>query len=181
MSRCIAFLRAVNVGGRIVKMDALRTEFEALGLARVETFIASGNVVFDSKARKLAELERKVETRLNAAFGFEIHTFIRTAAELAAIASHSAFDAAEVAAANTFVVGFLATPPDAAARRTIERFNTEDDRFRMHGRELYWLSLHKQSDPGFSNAVFEKALRTRATFRGINTLHKLLAKYPADG
>jgi len=176
MPRCIAFLRAVNVGGRIVKMGALRAEFEALGLARVETFIASGNVVFDTAARNLAALERRIEARLNTAFGFEIHTFIRSAEELAAIADHPAFEAAEVAAASTQVVGFLATAPDAAALQTIARFNTDIDRFHMHGRELYWLSRLKQSESTFSNAAFEKALRLRTTFRGIATLRKLVAK-----
>lgn len=180
MPRCIAFLRAVNVGGRTVKMDALRAEFEALGLARVETFIASGNVIFDSTARGHVALERRIEARLSAAFGFEIHTFIRSAAQLQAIVGHPAFDAATMACARTCVVGFLAAAPDAAALQTIANFNTDVDRFHVHGRELYWLSRQKQSESAFSNAVFEKALRRRATFRGIGTLHKLLAKYPTD-
>ena len=57
MPRYIAFLRAVNVGGRIVKMDALRAHFEAAGFTGVETFIASGNVIFSSDAteQELAE------------------------------------------------------------------------------------------------------------------------------
>ena len=180
MPRCIAFLRAVNVGGRTVKMDALRAEFVALGLARVETFIASGNVIFDSTARGHVALERRIEARLNAAFGFEIHTFIRSAAALQAIANHPAFDAGAVACARKFVVGFLAAAPDAAALQTIATFNTDVDRFHVHGRELYWLSRQKQSESTFSNAVFEKALRRRATFRGIGTLHRLVAKYPTD-
>jgi uncharacterized protein (DUF1697 family) len=50
----------------------------------------------------------------------------------------------------------------------------------VHGRELFWLSRHKQSESTFSNAVLERALRTRTTFRGIDTLRKLSAKYPAD-
>ena len=79
MSRCIAFLRAVNVGGRTVKMAALREAFEALGFSGVETFLASGNVIFETRARDLAALERKIETHLNTAFGFEIHSFIRGA------------------------------------------------------------------------------------------------------
>ena len=120
MTRCIAFLRAVNVGGRFIKMAALRAEFEALGLANVQTFIASGNVIFDTRARDLVALERKIEAHLNASFGFGIHTFIRTEKELAAIVAHAAFDAAEAAAANTHVVGFIASAPDAAtpARRS---------------------------------------------------------------
>ena len=53
-----AFLRAINVGGRVVKMDRLRTLFEAAGLRGVETFIASGNVVFESGRKNTGDLER---------------------------------------------------------------------------------------------------------------------------
>ena len=179
MPRCIAFLRAVNVGGRSVKMDALRAAFEALGLTRVETFIASGNVVFDTTARALDALERKIEAHLHATFGFEIHTFIRTAEALSQIVEHAAFDARAVDAAGAFVVGFLAAAPDAAGRRLIDGFGTEIDRFHLHERELYWLSTVKQSESTFSNAAFEKALRMRTTFRGMSTLRKLVAKLAA--
>ena len=162
----------------MVKMDALKLQFEALSLANVSTFIASGNVVFDSKVRNHAVLERKIEAQLHAAFGFEIHTFVRTADEVAAVAAHTAFDAAELAAARTHVVGFLASAPDAAALKVIAGFESDIDRFHVHGRELYWLSRLGQSESTFSNALFEKKLGMRSTFRGLNTLHKLLAKYP---
>src|SRR5450631_163899 len=102
MPCCVAFLRAVNVGGRTVKMDALRAAFEGLALTRIETFIASGNVIFDSRARDLAALERKIEAQLLASFGFEIDAFVRRLDEVAAVAAHPAFD---VAAATTQVVG----------------------------------------------------------------------------
>ncbi|HKX43200.1 MAG TPA: DUF1697 domain-containing protein [Burkholderiaceae bacterium] len=175
MPRCIAFLRAVNVGGRLVKMDALRAAFESLGLANVSTFIASGNVLFETRARQLGALERKVETHLAQAFGFEIDTFIRTDAELAAAAAHAPFDAAVGAAAQTQVVGFLREPPGDAARATLAALNSDVDRFALHGRELYWWSRVKQSESTFSNAAFEKALRMRATFRGLNTLQRIVA------
>jgi uncharacterized protein (DUF1697 family) len=176
MARCIAFLRAVNVGGRIVKMDALRAEFEALGLARVETFIASGNVIFETRARDLGALERRIEAQLEPAFGFAIDTFVRSADELAAIAAHPAFDAAALAAAQTHVVGFFTRAPDAAACAAIARLNSAADRLHLNARELYWLSTNKQSESTFSNAALEKAAGLRSTLRSITTLHKLNAK-----
>ena len=48
MSRYVAFLRAINVGGHTVRMDALRRLFETWGGVNVETFISSGNVVFEA-------------------------------------------------------------------------------------------------------------------------------------
>ena len=176
MPRCIAFLRAVNVGGRFIKMEALRAAFEALGLDAIETFIASGNVIFATRARGLGALERKIEAHLHAAFGFEIHTFVRTEAELAAIVAHEAFDPAEAAAAKTHVVGFVAGPLDALAAQSLAIFQHPDDRFHFRQRELYWLSTKGQDEATFSNAAFERALRTRATFRNISTLRSLSAK-----
>jgi len=178
MPRCVAFLRAVNVGGHVVKMDALRAAFEALALARVETFIASGNVIFDSGARDLAALERKIEAQLLKCFGFEIHTFVRTLAEVAAVVVHPAFDAD--AAATTQVIGFLRSAPTPQALRTIAGMATDVDRLQVHGRELFWFSDHKQSESVFSNAVFERALATRSTFRGLSTLRKLVAKHASS-
>ncbi|NTU66209.1 MAG: DUF1697 domain-containing protein, partial [Chloroflexi bacterium] len=64
MLRYVAFLRAINVGGHTVKMDALRRHFAALGFAGVEKFIASGNVVFDTTARNTHALEKKIEQHL---------------------------------------------------------------------------------------------------------------------
>ena len=173
MPRCVAFLRAVNVGGRTVKMDALRGAFEALALTNVETFIASGNVIFDSRARDLAALERKIEAQLLKSFGFEIHTFVRTLEDVAAVAAHPAFDAA----ATTQVVGFLRSAPTPEALQTIARMATEIDRLQVQGRELFWFSDNRQSESVFSNAAFERALAMRTTFRGVGTLRKLVARH----
>jgi uncharacterized protein (DUF1697 family) len=175
MARCIAFLRAVNVGGRTVRMDALRAAFETLDLSEVRTFIASGNVVFGTRARDPAALTRRIEACLHAAFGFEVQVFLRTDAELAALVAHPAFDPAATAATATHVVGLLSTPPGAAAGQALRAFESATDRFALHGRELYWLSTHRQSESRFSNAAFEKALNLRATFRGMGTLRRLLA------
>ena len=173
MPRCVAFLRAVNVGGRTVKMDALRAAFEALPLTNVETFIASGNVIFDSRARDAAALERRIETQLLDAFGLEIDTFVRTLDEVALVAVHPILQAT----ATTQVVGFLRSAPGPQALQTVAAMSTDVDRLAVHGRELFWLSSNRQSDSVFSNAAFERALKMRSTFRGVGTLRKLVAKF----
>lgn len=175
MSRCIAFLCAVNVGGRIVKMDALRAQFETLGLTKVSTFIASGNVIFETRARDMAALEQKIEKQLLGAFGFEVHSFVRSGAEVEAIAACRPFDARELENAASFVVGFVARPFDAAQLKIVKGFNNELDAFHAQGRELYWMSRDKQSESKFSNAAFERALGLRATFRGMNTVQRIVA------
>ena len=67
MTKTIAFLRAINVGGHNVKMESLRALFEQLGFDAVETFIASGNVVFETDAAPDTALEAAIEAHLKAA------------------------------------------------------------------------------------------------------------------
>jgi uncharacterized protein (DUF1697 family) len=110
MPRYVAFLRAINVGGHVVKMDRLKAVFESAGHARVETFIASGNVVFESRSTATAKLERAIEKALEKALGYEVATFIRTDEEVAAIALLQPFAPEAVKAARAFSVGFLSEP-----------------------------------------------------------------------
>jgi uncharacterized protein (DUF1697 family) len=176
MPRLIAFLRAINVGGHTVSMARLREEFEALGLTDVATFIASGNVVFTARGVAPAALEKKIEARLLKALGYEVATFVRTDAEVAAIAGCKAFTDAQVKG-GTLYVGFLARPLDAAASRAVMAFKTEFDDFRVKGREVYWLRKTRQSDSPFKYVSLEKKLQVRVTFRGINTVARLAAKH----
>src|SRR5438552_14110038 len=92
MPRYIAFLRAINAGpGRVVRMDTLRHVFEALGFAHIETYLGTGNVVFESRGRSTRTLERRIGESLRAALGYQADAFIRTPAELSAIARYRPF------------------------------------------------------------------------------------------
>lgn len=177
MGRYIAFLRAINVGGHTVKMEALRLHFEELGFSGVETFIASGNVVFDASAKSVPALEQKIERRLQEALGYAVATFIRTKAELAQIARHEPFQPEILAKALALNVAFLREPPDEAALQRLMARRTAIDDFAAHGREVYWLCRKKQSDSTFSNAVLEKTLGRPSTLRGVSTIQKMAARY----
>ena len=185
MTRHFAFLRAINVGGHVVKMDHLRRLLENAGFTGVETFIASGNVIFESRARDTRALERTIERVLREALGYEVATFVRTQEELEAVAAHAPFRAADVQAARSLNIAFLAGPLDANAERQVMALRSEVDDFHLRGRELYWLCRGFQRDSSFSNNAFEKAVGATSTFRGVNTVRKLAAKYrapsPSDG
>ena len=180
MIRYIAFLRAINVGGHTVKMDMLRQLFEALGFSKVETFIASGNVIFESPQKNTRALEKTIEQQLRAALGYEVVTFIRTEAELAAIAQCQPFPPAQREAATAFNIAFLAEPLDAASQKKLFALKTDIDDFRVQGREVYWLCRKKQSESTFSNVVLEKTIGRASTIRGVNTIQKMAAKYAAE-
>jgi uncharacterized protein (DUF1697 family) len=177
MPRFIAFLRAINVGGHTVTMDRLRKEFEAVGLQDVETFIASGNVIFSTRSTDPAALEKKIETRLRGSLGYEVATFVRTAADVAAVAGYQPFAPAQIKDGVVYV-GFVARPLDAAATRAVMAFKTEFDDFHVRGREVYWLRRARQTGEPFKYVTLEKALKIRVTFRGVNTVARLAAKHP---
>ena len=83
MPRYAAFLRAVNVGGRFVKMAALRDALTDAGLTGVTTYIQSGNVLFTSPLRSPAKVEAQLERILSDFCGFEVVTMVRTQDQLA--------------------------------------------------------------------------------------------------
>jgi len=179
MPRYIAFLRAINVGGHTVKMDDLRGLCEAMGFASVETFIASGNVVFETASADSKALEGQIEAGLKDALGYEVATFIRTPVELAAAAHCQPFPQAVIDAAGALNVAFLSEALNEESTRKLMALKTDIDDFHANGREVYWLCQVKQSESKFSNAVLEKALGAKSTLRGISTVRKMAAKYPA--
>lgn len=178
MPKYVAFLRAINVGGHTVRMEDLRRLFESLGFANVETFIASGNVIFDAPRGNVKALERKIESSLEQALGYEVATFLRTTEELAAVARHEPFAAAEIAAeGNALYVAFLSDEPGEEATRKLLSFANEVDDFHVNGREVYMLNRKKIGESKFSGALLERTLGAQATVRNSTTVRKLAAKY----
>ncbi len=177
LPRYIAFLRAINVGGRIVKMEELRAHFAAAGFSDVETFIASGNVLFSSPARSTEAAEQRVEAHLKKVLGYEVATFIRTPGEVAATAAHEPFPARDVAAAGAYVAAFLKRPLDAAGKKGLAALASPHDRFAAAGRVVYWLSTLRQSENPLTLVKFERAVGGPATMRAMTSLKKLAAKH----
>lgn len=177
MLRYIAFLRAINVGGHTVKMDYLRTLFEALGLANVTTFIASGNVIFEAPTEDVLMLEQQIEPHLRQSLGYEVTTFIRSTAELAVMAAYQPFPTADLAAAgSSLYIAFLKAPTSVERQQKLLAFRTEMDDFHFHEREFYGWCRTKMSESIFSGALLEKTIGMPATMRNITTVKKLAAK-----
>ena len=178
MSKYFAFLRAINVGGHVVKMEQLRDLFGSMGFAKVETFIASGNVIFESKSDDAKALERRIETSLHKALGYEVSVFLRTLDELQRIAKHRVFSEADLnVKENTLFVGFIAAKAAKASAQRVESLATDVDQLKVHDREVYWLLHTRFSESKISGALLEKTLSTKATFRNMNTIRRLVAKY----
>ncbi len=178
MPKYIAFLRAINVGGHTVKMDHLRRLFETLGFSQVETFIASGNVIFNSPSRSGKILERKIEQHLQKELGYAVATFVRSPSEVVSITKYKPFSASEMKLeSNLLYVGFLQATPTIGAGKKLAFLTTKVDDFHLNGREVYWLRRREVGESLCSGAVLEKALGMPATLRNITTIRRIAAKF----
>ncbi len=170
-----AFLRAVNVGGRVVTMDRLRALFEAMGFDDVATVIASGNVVFSTSRRSAERLEREIEAALRDALGYEVATFLRTRAELEAIL---AFDPVPLLppppqADGVLAVAFLKAPPTASGVASLDALRSPVDDFHVRGREAWWLRRTRDAKSLVLGSKLEKALGA-ATVRNVSTVARIV-------
>ncbi len=176
MPRHIAFLRGINVGGHRVKMEELGRLFGGLGFSDVSTFIASGNVVFESPNEDCPGLEREIEGHLETELGYEVATFIRSITELEAIVAVEPGVAADPE--HSLSVVFLHAPPDDEARRALSDLQSAFDEFRVKGREIYWLCRGRLTESPAFEGGFAKAMGTTpTTTRKITTLRRMVAKY----
>jgi uncharacterized protein (DUF1697 family) len=174
-TRFVAFLRAINVGGHTVKMDRLRALFQELGLKNVETFIASGNVLFDAPSTGIPKLEKRIEQHLEQALGYEVLTYIRPLASLAAVAADHPFDSHE-ADGHALSIGFLKEALDAERSAALKALANGYDEFHLSNQQVYWLCHGRMSDSKLFGKALDRAIGSPATFRNVTTVRRLAAK-----
>ena len=165
----VALLKAINVGGHVVKMEALRDLFADLRFSGVETFISSGNVIFETKSTGDRKLELKIEKHLEAALGYEVGTFVRSMEEIHAISVYKPFSREGL----VLNVGFM---HETLQPSVVDDFKSDVDDFHVHGREVYWLCQIRTSDSKFPAKKLEK-IAGAMTWRNMNTVVRLAAKY----
>jgi uncharacterized protein (DUF1697 family) len=169
----VAFLRAINVGGHaIIKMANLKKMVESAGLENVQTYIQSGNVIFESEADE-DSLAKQIERQLEKAAEYKIHVFVRTMREVQSIAEKAPFTAK---ADETVFVAFLNKKPDKKSQQALLSFKSEADDFAFKGRELY--NLRRDRDQSiFSGNLVEKTLKMPTTTRNLTTITKIVDKF----
>ena len=172
-----AFLKGMNLGRRRLTNDELRSAVEALGFEEVETFRASGNVGFRAGRRSDSALQRALEEGLRERLGYEVPTFIRSGAELRAIAAADPFGARE--GAGKLQVALLHEEPDEKARDSVLALAEDDERLAFGERELYWLPAGRISD---STLDFKRIaeLAGATTVRTMGTIEQIVARWFAD-
>lgn len=172
MTRYVALLRGINVGGITIKMADLAELVRGLGYDEVTTVLASGNVVFATKD-SAATAKRKLEAALSERFGYEAYVHVLTEAQLRTIVEGYPFGRGREGWHD-----YVVFVPDAAARAAILAVDLDADLEKAEAGEgvVYWtIQKGRTLDTALSKAQSTPKARAHVTNRNVNTLEKLLA------
>jgi uncharacterized protein (DUF1697 family) len=178
MSRYVAFLRGMNLGGRRLKNEELRRHFEEMGFEEVATFRASGNVIFSAAKREAEDkLAARVEKELDERLGYDVPVFLRSIDEVAAIAAQEPFDPKQVRKSKgKLQVSLLKKKPSTAAKKKALAIATDEDLLAIEGRELYWLPSGGISESDLDLKALDAVLGP-GTIRTTGTIEQIAAKH----
>jgi uncharacterized protein (DUF1697 family) len=158
-------------------MNVLCRAFESLGFSGVSTLLGSGNVVFESSETDIRTHEEKIERRLEKVLGRSVPVFLRTQAELERIAAFQPFEDAVTCGADVNII-LLTDNLDERSESQLMALETETDGFRVDGREIYWWRRKKRGTSLYSTLSLGRALHEPFTIRSMNTIVRLIAKWP---
>lgn len=165
----IALLRGINVGGKNpLPMAQLRACFVAAGATAVETYIQSGNVVYEASLAVADTVGTAVSALINREFGYAIPLVTRTAQELSTVIEANPYPAVE---STLLHVAFLAHDPGPAA--VLDPLRSPGDQFVLRGREIYLYLPNGVARTRLTNAWFDRELSTVSTVRNWRTIQQL--------
>lgn len=168
----VALLRGINVGGKNkLPMKELAALFIAAGCKNVETYIQSGNVVFDAPAAVVKRLPGAVGEAIQQEFGYQVPLIVRSGTELAKVVAANPF-LAQGALDKELHVYFLADKPAVAE---LDAKRSPPDEFDLLGREIYLRLPNGMGRTKLTNAYFDSKLKTVCTARNWATVLHLAA------
>lgn len=174
MKRYISMLRGINVSGqKQVRMAELKSMYKSLGLGNVQTYVQSGNVVFDSKGQDPVKLGKSIEAQIQETFGFSVPILIRSADDFRRILESHPFKNEDLV---RVLVTFLYEPPEQSKLDDLSRYEDKVDRFALGEQEIYLFCPGGYGRSKLSNTFFERKLGVTATTRNwktVNTLYEM--------
>ena len=171
MPSYIAFLRAVNVGGRVVKMADLRGWLGESGLRDVETYIQTGNVRFSTSLRSMDRVTDHVEEVLAAESGFDVPAVVVTPAELRAVHDVALAMRSPLSGDPRRYVTFLKAEPTAEVREAIESADFEGEAAKVVGRAVHvWLTVPAHKAKSYNTKVSKALVGTTRDLKVVATL-----------
>ncbi|MNP25933.1 hypothetical protein D3C76_1187600 [compost metagenome] len=179
MAIYIALLRGINVGGKnMIKMAELKSMFMTLGLSRVQTYIQSGNVLFESNDDEVS-LRKRIEYEIEVVFGFPVIVVVRTLEDLKRISLSCPFTTENISEAEassegeSLYVSFLLEEPSKVGINQLRTYKSDSDEYVVEGREVYLLFRKSIRNSKLANNLHK--LGVPATVRNWKTINKLVA------
>lgn len=175
MTKYVAFLRGINVGGKNkIKMEILREMFAARGFENVKTYINSGNVIFETAEADDKKLAAKIEKAIEKEFSLNIRVMVRTIDEIGDIIKNNPFDGQFTSDKDLHVL-FLDEELAAEKRKLLLSNNNENEMFAVRNREIFCLLRVGFSDSLLGKDYIGKKLKVPATARNWRTVNKVAA------
>ena len=172
--RYIALLRGINLGGNnLIKMDALRAEFEKLGFKNVVSYINSGNLAFDTARSSEKKLSEKIEKSVEAMIGRNINVMIREQSDIENVIAKDPFKGKYESHKEMHVL-FMKDEMPADKKKLLLEQQTDDEKIVVHGREIYCHLKRGVAESALLGKMFiEKKLKVSTTARNWRTVQKL--------
>ena len=174
MTRYVALLRAVNVGGRVAKMTAVKAAFEELGHTDVVTYIQSGNVVFAADQMAGDELRATIEAKLEQMLGYRTEVFVLGRSDLEEAAANNPFEPAKRDGELICHLMFLSAEPEPGRVEELMKLQGDEYRFAVRGKVFYFCYDRANAGPNRRNLNFEKILGVTGTTRTWKVVDKLI-------
>jgi uncharacterized protein (DUF1697 family) len=168
----IAFLRGINVGGHLVKMERLRDLFAQVGVTNVRSYINSGNIFFDTAEKDRKVLADTIEQHLHSTLSYEVPVFLRTTAELEAILMQNPFKDIELTEDKRFCVLFTDEPLNEKLDFPIHSSKNDMDLVAVNRYEAF-VTWHIINGRPPSGKFPKDILPARNTSRFFHTLGKI--------
>jgi uncharacterized protein (DUF1697 family) len=178
MNTYISMLRGINVSGqKRIRMAELKSLYESLGLESVQTYVQSGNVVFESEEQDTEKIRKSIEAQIEANYGFSVPILIRTSDDFLRLIGSKHFRKERSENPTRVMVTFLFEQPEHA--RLIELSVPENDtcEFVIADQEIFLHCPNGYGRSKLSNNFFEKKLGVVATTRNwksVNALYEIV-------
>ena len=174
MPRYVALFGSINVGGNRLTMADLRAAFEAEGFTRVETVVASGNVLFDHEARPDRGLEEKLTHMMRQRFAMKSVALVRSRDALAATIAENPFAAdGEDKAVHTL---FLEGPVDPSGFAKLMADHRGAERIAAGTNALHIDYCAGVAESKLVGAFIERRLGLKGTARNLRSMKRILSK-----
>lgn len=170
----ISLLRGINVSGkRRITMEELSRIYQALNFTNVETYLQSGNVVFQSEEQDKDKLSLAIEAEIEKNFGFPIKVFVRCIGDFARIIAGNPFTSAKYLEPVKIHVTFLDKTPSGNVLADLKNPNEDGDEFFAVGKKVYIYCPNGYGRTKLNNNFFEGRFGMPATTRNWKTVKTL--------